>query len=294
MARALVHLERFQDANDVYRDAIAADASNLDAQLGAGELFTEKYNYGDAAQFLADALQINPKSARRAVDVARNKRGEGGEETFAALNRACKLIRLARARRSGRPGAGRADHAAATADLEKASKINPQSLDAHALRAAMLYLQDRDFEPEVGAALAINPRYGLVFNVLSHYATMTRRTAQAAAFSRRAVEKSPRLWSAHLDLGMALLRLGQMEEGRASVEKAFKGDPYNVWAKNTLDLLDAMKEYRAVQHGAFLIKTNAKESDLVTPYAADLLGRGGGKLAQYHFNCRDRSRSSCL
>jgi hypothetical protein len=56
-----------------------------------GELFTEKYNYGDAAQFLADALQVNPNSARALVDVARNKRIEGGEETFAALERALTI-----------------------------------------------------------------------------------------------------------------------------------------------------------------------------------------------------------
>ena len=66
---------------------------------------------------------------------------------------------------------------------------------------------------------------------------MTRRTAQAAAFCQTSHRASPRLWSAHLDLGMALLRLGQMTEGRAAVEKSFQGDPYNLWAKNTLDLL---------------------------------------------------------
>ena len=64
IARALVHLERFQDANDMYRSAIEADSNYLDAQLGAAELFTEKYDYGDAAHFLDDALKINPNSAR--------------------------------------------------------------------------------------------------------------------------------------------------------------------------------------------------------------------------------------
>lgn len=64
IARALVHLERYQDANDMYRSAIEADSSYLEAQLGAAELFTEKYAYGDAALFLQDAFKINPNSAR--------------------------------------------------------------------------------------------------------------------------------------------------------------------------------------------------------------------------------------
>jgi tetratricopeptide (TPR) repeat protein len=286
VGRALVHLERFQDANEVYREAIAADATYLDAQLSAGELFTDKYNYGDAAQFFADALAVNPNSARALVGVARIKRSEGGDETFAALSRALTInpnLVGALTFKAGLELEER-DYVQATAEIEKAFRINPRSLDAHAVKASMLYLQDRDFEPEVAAALTVNPRYGLIFNVLSHYATMARRTSQAAAFAKLAIELSPRLWSAHLDLGMALLRLGQMTEGRAEVEKSFQGDPYNVWAKNTLDLLDAMKDYRETKHEAFLIKADAKESDVVTPYAAELLDEAATKLtAKYHF-----------
>jgi tetratricopeptide (TPR) repeat protein len=284
VARALVHLERFQDANDIYRDAVAADPTFIEAQLGAGELFNAKYSYADAAQFFQDALQINPNSARGLVGLAQNKRIEGGEETLAALTRALAINPVGVLTFKAGLELEERDFASAATDLERAFKVNPHSLDAHATKAAMLYLQDRDWQPEVQAALAINPRYGLIFNVLAHYATITRRTEEAVTFARRATELSPRLWSAHLDLGMGLLRLGQMEEGRAEVEKSFKGDPYNIWAKNTLDLLDAMKDYRETKHEAFLIKADAKESDVVTPYAAELLDEAATKLtAKYHF-----------
>src|ERR1044071_6355880 len=63
IARALVHLERFQDANDMFREAIEADSNYLEAQLAAGELFTQKYNYSDAAQFLADALKLGDRKS---------------------------------------------------------------------------------------------------------------------------------------------------------------------------------------------------------------------------------------
>jgi cellulose synthase operon protein C len=286
VAQALVHLERFQDANDIYRAAIEADSSYLEAHLGAGELFTEKYDYGDAQQFLDEALQINPNSARANLDVALNKRIDGGPEMVAALERALainpNLLEAYAQKASLALEAG--EYQEAAANIEKVSKINPRSLDAHALRAAMLYLQDRDFEPEIAAALAINPHDGAIFYVLSRSATITRRTAQAAAFSRRGIEVSPRLWSAHLDLGMALLRLGQMEAGRAEVEKAFQGDPFNVWAKNTLDLLDAMKDYRETKRDPFVIKAASKESDVISGYAADLLAEASAKLtAKYHF-----------
>ena len=286
IARALVQLERFQDANDMYRLAIEADSNYLEAQLGAAELFTQKYNYGDAAAFLSDALRINPNSARAYLNVARNKRLEDGEEMAAALARALainpNLVEALTLKAGLALEAGRHDDA--STEIEKAFKVNPRSLEAHSLRAAMFYLQDKDFEPEVAATLAIGPKYGEVYNILSHYATITRRTEQAVQFARRAIQVAPRLWAAHLNLGMALLRLGQMEEGRAEVEIAFKGDPFNLWAKNTLDLLDSMRDFKETKRGAFIIKASAQESDVLAPYAAGLLEEAAVKLtSKYRF-----------
>ncbi len=286
IARALVHLERFQDANDMYRTAIESDSNYLEAHLGAAELFTAKYAYGDAATFLEDALRINPNSARAYLNLARNKRLEGGEEMAAALSRALtinpNLVEALALKAASALDASRFDEA--STEIEKALKINSRSLEARSLRAAMFYLQDRDFEPEVAATLAIAPKYGELFNTLSHYATITRRTEQAAQFARRGAEIAPRLWDAHLNLGMALLRLGQMEPGREEVEKAFKGDPFNVWAKNTLDLLDSMRNFKETKRGAFIIKASAQESDVLSPYAANLLEEAAAKLtSKYRF-----------
>lgn len=286
IARALVHLERYQDANDMYRSAIEADSNYLEAQLGAAELFTEKYAYSDAALFLDDAFKINPNSARAYLDLARNKRHEGNTEMAAAISKALTInpnfVEAIALKAAMALEANQLDEAAT--ELEKALKINSRSLEAHSLQAAKLYLQDRDFEPEVAATLAIGPKYGDVYNTLSHYATITRRTEQAAQFARRATEIAPRLWDAHLNLGMALLRMGQMEPGREAVEKAFKGDPFNVWAKNTLDLLDSMRDFKETKRGAFIIKASAQESDVLAPYAANLLEEAAAKLhAKYKF-----------
>ena len=286
LARTLVHLERFQDANDVFRNAIEADPTLIETQLEAGELFSEKYNYAEAAQFYVDALQVNPNSARAHLDLAINKMLEGSEQMLPALGRALAInpnfvgARVFKAGLALQAG----EFSDASAELDKAFKVNPRSLEAHSMRAVMLYLQDQDTAPEISATLAINPRYGEIFNTLSHFATLTRRTEQAAQFARRAVELSPKLWSAHLNLGMALLRLGQMNEGRAAVEISFKGDPFNVWAKNTLDLLDTMAAFKETKRGPFVIKAAAKESDVLSIYAGDLLEEAAAKLtAKYHF-----------
>jgi cellulose synthase operon protein C len=284
IARALVYLERFKDANDMYDEAISSDESWLGGHLGRAELFTATYNYAEAAEILTEAAKVNPNSPRLHLAVAANKRIQGGDAMNAAIAQALKV----------NPNSVEARTFAATVDIEaekyqsastqieESLRINPNSLDARSLRAAMAWQQHRnvEFDNEVKGVLAINPRYGLLYEVLAHFATQTRRYAESVAFLREAVRLQPRQWSSHLALGMGLLRLGNFEEGRASLEKAFAGDPFNVWAKNTLDLLDSMKEYRETKSGDFIIKVAEKESGVLGAYSAELLGEARKTLAE--------------
>jgi tetratricopeptide (TPR) repeat protein len=288
IAQALVHLEKFKDANELILDATEKDNSFIEAHLVGGELFTTKYNYADAAEFLQDAFKINPNSARAHLAQAANNKLTGGEAMLASLNKALEInpnyVEALALRSYTEIEAEQFDKA--TIDLDSALKVNPNSLDAHSLKAAMFWVQDRqgDYENEVKATLAINPRYGMLYETLSHFATNNRRYHQAVEFSRKATELSPRLWQAHLSLGNALIRTGQAEAGREAIEISFKGDPFNVWAKNSLDLMDQMKEYTVVTRGPYIIKAAAKESGAVIPYAGELLDEVGAKLAaKYKF-----------
>src|SRR6266508_1024309 len=259
------------------------DVSDAEALALVARALTHLERYKDAAEFLNDALKINPNSARGRLAVAANKRIEGGDEMNAALTQALKI----------NPNYVEAKTFAAAIDLaaerfqsaakliDEALKINPNSLEAHSLRAAMFWLQDKqgDFNNEVKTTLGVNPRYGSLYETVAHFATQTRRYSESVTFLNEALKLSPDQWSSHLALGMGLLRMGKIEEGRAAVEKSFEGDPFNIWAKNTLDLLDAMKEYRETKHGDFVIKADAKESDVLAPYAAELLDEAKAKLS---------------
>jgi tetratricopeptide (TPR) repeat protein len=288
VAAALAYLERIQEAKDMYLDAISADEKYIDAHIGGGELFTAKYNYDDAADFFKDALAINPNHARLHLAIARNKRIAGGEEMQKALNKAleinpnlyeAKVIQAIVELEAER-------HQEAVKKLDEILKLNPNAIEAHALRAASHWVNHRlpDYESSLKTALAINPRSGELYETLAHFATMQRRYAESIVFLRKAVEFSPNLWSAHLALGQALLRSNQLKEGREEIELTFKGDPFNVWAKNTLDLLDSMADFRDTPAGNFVIRTTAKESDVVAPYAAELLAEAHQKLTtKYKF-----------
>jgi tetratricopeptide (TPR) repeat protein len=291
VARGVTYLEKFKDANDLYQDARDADSTYADAYIGQGELLNEKYSYGDAASLFQDALKVNPNSPAAFVGLAESKRYESTDASIAAVERALGVNpNYARALALRAWLSLEADnHADASKAIERALGVNPNSTEAIAARAAMFYLQGKkgELDGEVKRALAVNPRAGELFDTLAHFAVITRRYADGVDFGRRAVELSPRLWSARTELGIQLMRVGKTAEGRAELERAFEGDPYNVWAKNTLDLLDTMREYQDTVRGPFLIKSAPAETFTLGPYAAELLEEVHKKLtAKYRFTPR--------
>ena len=72
-------------------------------------------------------------------------------------------------------------------------------------------------------------------------------------------------------LGTNELRTGQMEQGRARIERAFAIDPFNVWHKNTLDLLDQLKKFKTIETPRFRIVVPPEESELLAAYLVPLL-----------------------
>ncbi len=288
VARALVFLEEYHEANRMFAAAIRADPQFLDAYLHAGMLYVEKYNYAEAASFFREALSINPASAVAYLGLARSKEIEGGRDALALAERALALNPalvpaydlLAAVRLEADDPEG------ALAETDRALRINARSPSTRAIRAAVYYLQhrQREFDHEVERVLAYNPHCGELFLTLARFATTERRYQEAVGFGRRAVALSPRLWSAWALLGINLLRVGQEAEAREVLERAFAGDPFNVWVKNTLDLLDSMRSYRETVTPHFIIRTAASEHDVLVPYVSALLEEAYATLTEkYRF-----------
>jgi tetratricopeptide (TPR) repeat protein len=291
VARGLVYLEKFKDANELFLDAREADPLYAAAFTGQGELMNEKYHYADAASLFADALKINGSSTAALIGTAESKRLVSTLEPLDAVGKALSVNpNLVRALVLSSQLELEADnHEAAAKQVERALSVNPNSVEAMAVRAAIFYLTDRkaELEAETKRALAVNAKAGEFFDTLARFAVNNRRYNDAVEFARRAVELSPRLWSARTQLGIQLLRVGRMAEGRAELERTFEGDPFNLWAKNTLDLLDSMRDYQDTVRGPFLIKSAAKENGALAVYAADLLEEAHKKLtAKYRFTPR--------
>ncbi|MCS6816788.1 MAG: tetratricopeptide repeat protein [Blastocatellia bacterium] len=287
-ARAFAYLDRPHEANELYAEAIERDPAFREAYLQAGDLFVERYNYAEAASFFRDALRINPHCARAHLGLARSTRINGGSEAFAHVQRALavnpRLVEAHDLMAALLLEVG--DIETAERHLGEALRVNPHSLSTRALRAVAFYLEDRAAElaEEIQRVLRSNPRYGELYATLADFAVLNRRYPEAVEFARRAVELSPWLWRAWATLGLNLLRLGRDAEGREVLERAFAGDPFNVWVKNTLDLLDSMRAYRETITEHFLIRMAPSEHPVVAPLVADLLERAYGRLSErYQF-----------
>jgi tetratricopeptide (TPR) repeat protein len=279
----------FKDALKAFDRAIAADKDNLDAKVALGELFLEKYNGADAQRTFSEVLAVNPFHPRALLGEAKRLSFDGQPGADSLLARAMEVnpnfvdgrVTLARTL------VDIEDYVGAQREVDRALAINPASLSALAVAAAIRYVlgDQQGYDAIRARAAALNPHDGDFFATMADVAGHIRLYSVAADFARQGVAADPGNWRARGLLGMNLLRLGRIDEGKRSLEVTFAGDPYDVWIKNTLDLLDTFKNYDVIASERFQFMIEKDESALLSVYLADLAERAYDTYAKkYAFN----------
>jgi tetratricopeptide (TPR) repeat protein len=264
----------FKDALKAFDRAIGEDPANLDAKVKLGELFLDKYNFADAQKTFEDVLQSNPLEPRALLGAARRLEldGQPGGDSLlrAALNINPDYVEARTLH--GEMLLSLEDYGLAQQDIDRALRVNPIAPRALAVAAAIKYLthDSTGYEAFRQRALAANPRDADFYATLAELAANVRLYRQAADFATQAVALDSSDWHAWGILGNNQLRLGRVAEGRASLEKSFKGDPYSVWVKNTLDLLDTYKNYDLIPSEHFQFMVEKDESPILSIYLKDL------------------------
>ena len=267
----------FKDALKAFDRAIQEGADTPegdDARVALGEMFLEKYNSGDAQSTFDEVLRENPNDARALLGAAKRRIFDGEPGADSLVNRALKV-------NPNYPAAhvvaaelhlDLEEYAAAEREVDRALQVNPALSEALAVKAAVRYLAGdaAGFDAAKRRALAVNPKDTELYNTLAELAARVRQYREAAEFARQGLALDAKSWRGYGLLGMNELRLGQIAAGRGDLETSFKGDPYNVWIKNTLDLLDTFKNYDEVKHGNFVFMVEKDESALLVPYLEDL------------------------
>jgi tetratricopeptide (TPR) repeat protein len=130
------------------------------------------------------------------------------------------------------------------------------------------------------AVLALNPRDASFYLTVADLAARHRLYGDAAAFARRGAALDTLAWRGYGLLGINELRLAMMDSGRVHLERAFAGDPFDVWTKNTLDLLDTLEAFPMRASSRFRVVADPKEIDLLAPYALPLAEEAYAQMAR--------------
>ncbi|MDH3514581.1 MAG: tetratricopeptide repeat protein, partial [Gammaproteobacteria bacterium] len=261
---------RYRLALRLYEQAIARDPGNLAARVALADLFLDKYNNTEALALYREVLAIDEQYPPAMLGLARSHYFDHSETAVQAVRQALEVqptlvpARVLLARMLIEID----QYAAAQEELERALEINPGSPEALTMKLVLRYLlSDRlGFDILLARLRELAPGYHEMYATLAEMVAQNRLYADAVDFAREAVARYPTFWRAHGLLGLNRLRLGEIDAGRRSLEQAFRGDPFNVWIKNTLDLLDRLGEFTTLRQGRFILAADARDAELLAPH----------------------------
>jgi cellulose synthase operon protein C len=275
-----------KDAKDIFIDATSQNLKGvwLPSLTDFGYLFLEKYNATDALGVFRDCLEINKSYPPALLGMALAKRYENDIEALTYATAALKvnpnltgalnlLAKLA---------IEEEDYPTALKQIDAALAVNPANLESLSLRAFCLYVRDdkAGFSEIEKQVLAINPACGKFYYILAENLVSRVKYQEAVDWSRKAIALDPQLWAAYATLGMNLMRVGNLEEGRKAIQQAFDGDPFNVWAFNSLELFDQIDTFTRSRSEHFAFLMSKEDASALSSYAPELAEEVYAKLTQ--------------
>ncbi len=275
-----------QDAKDIFIDATDPKRGevSLEALVNFGYLFLEKYNATDAMEIFKECLGINKSFPDALIGMARAKKYENDLEvevySRAALNVNPNLVsaRILLAELAMEDE----NLFASRQEINAALSVNPSSLESLTLQAVYHYFSGdmAGFEKAEKRIFEINPSYGRFYYTLAESLVSRRKYQESLNFYRKAIALDPKLWPAYASLGMNLTRIGNLKEGREAIQQAFEGDPFNIWAFNSLKLLDQMDTFTQAESEHFSYLMSAEDRAALSSYASELAEEAYAKLTE--------------
>jgi cellulose synthase operon protein C len=274
-------------ANELFRATVQADEKALRPRVRWGRLYLQTHQYADAADLFREALEIDGDDVQARLGMARllSDQFDGDARTIVGevIEKSSERDRVqAHALLEAHLMSARMDlddgkHGSAEKSLQRAMEIAEEQkqppLEAYELLAALDLLRgDEKASRWTERSLAYNPRFGGVYETLAHYEIMRRRYREASAWLRKSVETEPDRWSAQAELGVNLLRLGEVDEAQKALEKAYSGDPFSATTVNTLRVLEKLKAFSVTRASSPDIVTwlDKKESEAMRPYVEEV------------------------
>ncbi len=264
--------------------AVAADAGNLEARLRTGDLFLDKYNAPDARTSFEDVLKRVPKHSRALLGLARVMEFEGKGDVAAMLRSSLEAFPLMPAGQlmQARWQLQAEQYDSARTSARQALAVDSSSMLGWSLLGAVAWLTGDSvgYRASLAAAEKLNAKPAEFYAELAEAAVRQRRYADGVRLAQQAYALDSTSVRALGVLGTNQMRAGNFEAGRVTLERAFALDPFNLWHKNTLDLLDNLKTFQTIDRGRFRIIAPPKEAELLATYLVPLLEEAYDTLAR--------------
>ncbi|MEO7156693.1 MAG: tetratricopeptide repeat protein [Vicinamibacterales bacterium] len=270
LARASRALNRVDDAQSFFRDAIGLAPADPRVNTEWGLLFLEKYNKAEASKSFQEALKTDPDYGPALVGMAQALEDENPPQAVQFAQRALKINPSdAGAQLVLAQVAVYSDKKAEVkAAIESVLAVNPNHLEALSMKAAMAYVEGRDqhYQESVAAALKINPTYGEIHRIVGSMTAHYYRFDEAVEHTRKAIALDKENVRAVADLGQQLMRTGDERNARRNLETAFRIDKWDVQTYNLLELLDNLEPFDTINEGTMVIRLAPDESPVLKYY----------------------------
>jgi len=251
-------------ANEVYKQLEARHPDDPAVKVSWGRAFMEhakEEDFQSANDLFNEALKIHPNYAPALVGLAlieaRNYGSKAGPIAQKALDADPKCVEayelLARLALEDNKNEKAAEQA------HKALEIDPNAVQAKAVLASMDWLADKKDSQW-------DPHSARGYETGGHFFFLNRRYEEAIAYYRKAIALDPKLWSAHLELGLNLMRLSQNDEALRELNLCWENGYQPVVNKNTIQLMESFPRFTTFKTNSLVLVANKKEADLLRPY----------------------------
>ncbi len=268
-ARALWALGKFQEANDAYREASAAAPKDAAVNSAWGDLFLEKYNKPEAMKSYQMALEEDPKFGPALLGSARALADEDPPQALALVKQALAINPSdvdAYLVVAGESAGDARHHDEARQALQKALDVNPSSLGAHALLAALAEVEDKDaeYQAEIAKTQAIAPGYGEAYRVVGELLSQNYRFDEAVVQARKALEIDPDNAQTLSDLALDLLRTGDEAGARVALSRSLDLDDFDDKLRTNLEkMMDRLDKFTTIHDGDITVRISAEEAPVM-------------------------------
>ena len=293
VAIAARYLGSYQDASDLFRDAVASDGKYAPARREWGETFLEKYAAGEAEQDANEALKLDPEDPAAHLLMARVKIEQSYD--VPAANRELDAVLKVNPRQAealvlrAELEVDNEEYGDADKLARQVLAVNPRDEGAHVILAAIALLHDdkKAYGIARDEALSVNHLSSGFFHGVAEFLVKQHRYEEANALEEEALKLCPDDATALAAIGQNWLRLGGHEkEGIDALRRAFARDAFNVRTYNLLNLFEQVipRDYDFIEAPPFRVRVAKAEKEALAKILPPMVAREWKELtARYGY-----------